>query len=331
MRRWRNGDVGMRASGPGLGFMRRMLRARAVRPISVGAVVLLVTAVAAPAVTPTALALGAGQTVDLRVLLIGGTGGATDPTTAAWATGLDQSGRRVHREVDATGTLGSETVTLPALTSSATHGLYNGVVLAGKPGRLRGRPAHRALHLRVDLRDPPDRRQLVPERHPRPELGHRRPERRTAISGTHGHAHRGRPGSPCSRRWWVRCPFDTGTFGSPGTVASPLPTGATETPLLKDASGNVLIGVFQHPTDAAAPSDPQAGIAEMTHRLQLQPEPDPVAAARPGPHRLGHTGDAPRPVPQLRDDPRRRRVHARRPVEHHHPRQRLQPGESRCA
>ena len=89
---------------------------------------------AAPVVAHSAQALTTGQTVDLRVLLIGGLGGkATDPTTAAWAAGLSSQGV-AYTEVDGTGTAGSLNVALPALTSSATHGLYNAVVFAGKPG-----------------------------------------------------------------------------------------------------------------------------------------------------------------------------------------------------
>ena len=55
-------------------------------------------------------------------------------------------------------------------------------------------------------------------------------------------------------------PFDTGTFGAPGTVQTSLPTGATETPLLNDAAGNVLIGVYQHPPTG----DTQPNVDEMT-------------------------------------------------------------------
>ena len=75
-----------------------------------------------------------GQTVDLRVLLIGGAGGAAaDPPTAAWAAGLTSQGV-AFKEVDATGGIPAETVALPALTSSATHGLFNAVVLRGEAG-----------------------------------------------------------------------------------------------------------------------------------------------------------------------------------------------------
>ena len=82
-----------------------------------------------------ASALATGQTVDLRVLLIGAPGGATDPTTSAWAAGLTTQGV-AYKEIDGTGALGSATISLPlaSLESSTTHGLYNAVVFAGKPG-----------------------------------------------------------------------------------------------------------------------------------------------------------------------------------------------------
>ena len=97
MRRWRFGDMGARISGSLMVPVRRARRSRALRPTALVVVVLLVTAVAAPAVTPNALALGAGQTVDLRVLLIGGAGGAAGrPDDRGVGGRAGQSGRRVH-------------------------------------------------------------------------------------------------------------------------------------------------------------------------------------------------------------------------------------------
>ena len=62
---------------------------------------------------PLAQAATATQTVDLRVLLIGGPGGAAaDPPTAAWAAGLASQGV-AFTEVDAAGGIPAETVTLP--------------------------------------------------------------------------------------------------------------------------------------------------------------------------------------------------------------------------
>src|ERR1035438_5170427 len=73
-------------------------------------------------------ATSTAPTVALKVLLIGD--GASDPTTVAWEDALTTEGV-AFTEVDAVGTTsGSETVALPALTTSATVGNFNGVVLA---------------------------------------------------------------------------------------------------------------------------------------------------------------------------------------------------------
>ena len=88
--------------------------------ITVTAVLSVVTHSAAAAAPPT---------LDLKVLLIGS--GSTDPTTAAWESALTTQGV-AYTEVDATGHLPAETVTLPALTIGTT-GYYNGVVIADSP------------------------------------------------------------------------------------------------------------------------------------------------------------------------------------------------------
>ena len=60
------------------------------------------------------------NTLDLKVLVVGGVGGAlNDPTTAAWDAALTQEGVP-YTEVDASGALGSETVGLPAFSSGTT-------------------------------------------------------------------------------------------------------------------------------------------------------------------------------------------------------------------
>ncbi len=72
------------------------------------------------------------NTLDLKVLVVGGVGGAqNDPTTAAWDAALTQEGVP-YTEVDASGTVGSETVSLPTL-SNGTTGNYNGIVIADSP------------------------------------------------------------------------------------------------------------------------------------------------------------------------------------------------------
>ena len=216
---------------------------------------------------PTTPGLTAGDSVDLRVLLIGGVGGAaSDPTTAAWVSGLSSQGV-AYTEVDGIGTPGAETVTLPTLESSATHGLYNGVVFAGKPGDF----AAGQFTTLFAYESAFGIRQLDGDFVP-------------AVSGTLGliapTVADPSTGSGISTTVPVPAltpaglatfgalagpvPMDTTTFGAPDAVLSPLPTGATETPLLTDAAGNVLIGVYQHPTVVQAPTDPQAGVTELT-------------------------------------------------------------------
>ncbi len=86
--------------------------------------------VGAPAVS--ASAATTTNTLNLKVLVVGGVGGAAnDPTTAAWDAALTQEGVP-YTEVDASGTSGAETVGLPPLSSGAT-GNYNGVIIAGSP------------------------------------------------------------------------------------------------------------------------------------------------------------------------------------------------------
>ena len=228
------------------------------------AVSLLVGAGMVPVLVPQgagpAQAVTIGDTVDLRVLLIGAPGGATDPNTAAWAAGLTSQGV-AYTEVDAAGTLGSATISLPALTSSTTHGLYNGVVLAGKPADF----AAGQLSALFGYESTFGIRQIDGDFVPNGTVGLNAvtdADSGASISGTTATLTAAGLTTFASLNGPV--PVDTGSFASPGTVASGLPTGATETPLMNDAAGNVLIGVYQHPTAAQAPTDPQAGVAEMT-------------------------------------------------------------------
>ena len=52
--------------------------------------------------------------------------------------------------------------------------------------------------------------------------------------------------------------------------ATGLPTGASETPLLTDTTG-VLMGIYQHPSASQDPSDPQAGVTELTIGFNYNP------------------------------------------------------------
>ena len=83
-------------------------------------------------------------TLDLNILLIGT--GSGDVTTAAWQAALNSEGVP-YTLATASGTYGSETVTLPALSSPNGNGNFNGVVIADSPTRLCRGAAHRAGHL----------------------------------------------------------------------------------------------------------------------------------------------------------------------------------------
>ena len=211
-----------------------------------------VASVLAQQASQSASALGTGQTVDLRVLLIGAPGGATDPTTSAWAAGLTTQGV-AYKEMDGTGTLGSETISLPlaSLESSAHARALQRSGVRRKAGRLRGRPVHQPVRVRVGVRHPSDRRQL------RPAVGGALgliaptvadPSTGAGISTTTPIPALTAAGLTTFPALAGPVPIDTGAFGAPDAVErrrSPLPTGATETPMLKDAAGNVLIGVYQ--------------------------------------------------------------------------------------
>lgn len=82
----------------------------------------LLTVLFVGAVAPGATA-AAGQRLDLKVLLIGGSAG--DPTTEAWSSELSREGVAYTFVRTAAGSV------LPALTdpSDSTHGYYNGIIL----------------------------------------------------------------------------------------------------------------------------------------------------------------------------------------------------------
>ena len=97
----------------------------------------ITTAVMATLLLATLLSVGARPAaaatppqLDLRVLLIGDTA-TQGSTTAAWASSLSSDGV-AYTTVTASGSYGSETVTLPSLTSGST-GNFNGVVIADAP------------------------------------------------------------------------------------------------------------------------------------------------------------------------------------------------------
>ena len=195
---------------------------------------LVATAGAASAAT-------AAPTLDLKVLLIGD--GSTDPTTAAWAAGLTQEGVP-YTEVDATGTYGAETVTLPALTTGSA-GNFNGVVIADSPaafaaGQLTALDTYESTF---------GVRQV--DGYTAPYLGETLASG-GALDGTTGTLTTA--GLAAFPELSGTVPFDTGTYGYPATVNA----GAPYTSILNNAAGDTLAGVYQHPS-----TDPQAGVAEL--------------------------------------------------------------------
>ncbi len=279
----------------------------------------LVSALLAAAVVVPILSQGAGSSTsstDLRVLLVGGPTG--DPTTAAWAATLANEGVG-YTEVDATGSYGSEAVTLPALTdpSDATHGLFNAVVIADAPEGF----AAGQLTALFDYESTFNVRQIDGDTYPAGDLGlawvgsmSTDPSNLAGVSGTTATLTTAGLAAFPSLKGPV--PIDTGTYGYPATVVSPLPAGATETPLLDDAAGNVLMGVYQHPTAAQESERPPSRSERAHHRLRLQLKPAPVAHLGSRAHRLGDRRYASGPVPQLHRPGRRRRLHLGQPVEH---------------
>ena len=216
------------------GRMRRMrgyLAAFAAVALTVGG--LAATAGAASAASP--------PTLDLKVLVIGD--GSTDPTTAAWEAGLTQQGVP-YTEVDATGTYGSEAVTLPALTTGTT-GNFNGVVIADSPaafaaGQLTALDTYESTF---------GVRQV--DGYTAPYLGE------TLVSGgalDGTTATLTAAGLAAFPELAGPIAFDTGTYGYPATVNA----GAPYTSILNNAAGDTLAGVYQHPS-----TDPQAGVAEL--------------------------------------------------------------------
>jgi len=202
-----------------------------------------------------------GNQLDLRVLLIGGAGGAaSDPTTGAWAATLQNEGVP-YTEVDASGFYGSETLALPTLNSDTT-GLFDAVVLADAPEAF----ASGQLSTLFSYESSFGVRQADGYGFPTSSVGltydASDPGGGAAISSTTLTLTAAGLTTFPSLKGPV--PFDSGTYGYPATVASGLPAGASETPLLNDASGDVLMGLYQHPSATQAPSDPQAGVSELT-------------------------------------------------------------------
>ncbi len=182
--------------------------------------------------------------LDLKILLIGS--GTTDPTTAAWQSALTSEGV-AFTSVTASGSYGSETVTLPALTNGSI-GNFNAVVVADSPsafapGQLDSLSAYESSF---------QVRQLDGYTYPSPALGLNYFSTATLDNTTAQLTPAGLAALPSLKG---TVPFDIGTSGYPSTPV----TGAPFTPWLEDTSGHVLAGVYQHPS-----TDAQAGVSELT-------------------------------------------------------------------
>ncbi len=193
------------------------------------------------ATSVTSAAAAAPATLDLNVLLIGT--GSSDPTTGAWQSALSSEGV-AYTLATATGSYGSETVTLPALTTGSV-GNFNGVVVADSPaefaaGQLSALDTYEAT-FGVDQVDGSAY----------PYLGETDVSA-GALDGTTGQLTAA--GLAALPELAGPVPFATGTYGYPSSVNA----GAPFTPWLENTAGNVLAGVYQHPS-----TDPQAGVSEL--------------------------------------------------------------------
>ena len=97
-------------------------------------------------------------------------------------------------------------------------------------------------------------------------------------------------------------PMSTGTYGYPATVVA----GAPFTPWLEDSSGNVLAGVYQHPS-----SDAQAGVSELVLNFDYNATDLQFELLAPGIINWVTDGIHLGLDAQLRRDGHRRHLHAR--------------------
>ncbi len=210
--------------------------------------VAMVVGIVAGSTAGIAAAATPANTLNLKVLLIGGVGGAAaDSTTAAWGSALTQEGVP-YTEVDATGVLGSETVALPTL-SSGTTGNYNGVVIADSPANFGAGALSPLFSYEAQF----GVNQIDGYMFPSPALGVTEATG-GALDGTTGAlTPAGLTAMPALKG---PVPMDTGTYGYSATVNA----GAPFTSYLNAASGDTMGGVYQHP----GTGDPQAGVSELS-------------------------------------------------------------------
>jgi hypothetical protein len=199
------------------------------------------------AVVPTQLSVASAASparLTLNVLLIGN--GTSDPTTAAWQAALTSEGV-AYTLATATGGYGAETVTLPALTN-AGGGNFNGVVFAGSPlafaaGQLTALDAYESTYAV---------RQIDGYAYPSPWLGQTEDSAGPLDGTTATLSAAGLAGLPGLKG---PLPIEAGSYGYPATPV----VGAPFTPWIENTAGQVLGGVYQHPS-----TDPQAGVSELS-------------------------------------------------------------------
>jgi hypothetical protein len=219
-----------------------------------GAVCVLMLAGLVGVVASTTPAHAQSQQLDLRVLLIGQSGG--DPVTEAWQNELTSEGV-AYTLVLAEGSPGSETIDLPNLTdpNDSSHGLYNGVVVIPSPYDFL---SYDALLPVWQYESEFNVRQLDGYVYPNSALNGLTPASSGDLSGeTLNLTSAGLAAFPALQG---PVPLDSGTYGYPSTVA---PSGDdTVTPYLEDSDGNVLMAVDQH-SDSDYNTD-QFGVSELS-------------------------------------------------------------------
>ena len=185
------------------------------------------------------------QTLDLNVLLIGApVTSPVDASTGAWEAALTAEGV-AYTEVDATGAYGSEDITLPALTSSATVGDFNAVVITDAPAGFAAGQLTTLDTYEADF----GVRQIDGSAYPTAALGET--DINTSVldntSGTLTDA-----GLEALPSLQGTIPFDVGTSGYPSTETS-----TSFVPWITNSTG-VLAGVYNHPS-----TDAQSNVAEL--------------------------------------------------------------------
>jgi hypothetical protein len=177
-----------------------------------------------------------------NVLLIGH--GPSDPTTAAWQSALSSEGV-AYTLATASGPYGSETVTLPALTTGPI-GNFTGVVIADSPAAF----ADGQLSALDSYESSSGVRQVDGYTFPSPSLGLTSVSSGSLDNSTAQLTPAGLAALPGLQGTVT---FDVGSYGYAASVVA----GAPFTPWLENSTGNVLAGVYQHSGDA------QDGVSEL--------------------------------------------------------------------